>query len=132
MINPIRTVQFMEQNGLEHLVLTELQKKVCFSTTHTQPMQNVRPQINYFNRKRQLAFGRSDKSRSFFPEKFTTFPEILKESGYKTGKTGKGWAPEFTKGKKRDLIGKDYSKSKVVPPAKFISDNDYSGNFKIF
>ena len=36
------------------------------------------------------------------------------------------------KGKKRDLIGKDYSKSKVVPPAKFISDNDYSGNFKIF
>ena len=70
----------------------------------------------------------------FFPEKFTTFPEILKESGYKTGKTGKGWAPgvSLKKGKKRDLIGKDYSKSKVVPPAKFISDNDYSGNFKIF
>ena len=29
----------------------------------------------------------------FFPEKFSTFPEVLKSNGYKTGKTGKGWAP---------------------------------------
>ena len=48
MISPNRTAQFMEQNGLEHLVLTELQKKVCFSTTHTQPMQNVRPPDQLF------------------------------------------------------------------------------------
>ena len=29
----------------------------------------------------------------YFPEKFTTFPEVLKNNGYKTGLTGKGWAP---------------------------------------
>ena len=28
-----------------------------------------------------------------FPEKFITFPEVLKDNGYKTGFTGKGWAP---------------------------------------
>ena len=28
----------------------------------------------------------------FFPEKFTTFPEVLKSIGYKTGKTGKSGA----------------------------------------
>ena len=70
----------------------------------------------------------------FFPEKFTTFPEVLKNRGYKTGKTGKGWAPgvALKDGKKRDLIGDNYSKIKTEPPAKFISDNDYSGNFKYF
>ena len=42
----------------------------------------------------------------FFPEKFTTFPEVLKNRGYKTGKTGKGWAPgvALKDGKKRDLL----------------------------
>jgi len=70
----------------------------------------------------------------FFPEKFTTFPEVLKNSGYKTGKTGKGWAPGISlkNGQKRNLIGINYSMVKTDPPAKFISDNDYSGNFKYF
>jgi arylsulfatase A-like enzyme len=70
----------------------------------------------------------------FFPEKFTTFPEVLKNRGYKTGKTGKGWAPgvALRGGQKRDLIGENYSKIKTEPPAKFISDNNYSGNFKYF
>ena len=70
----------------------------------------------------------------FFPEKFTTFPEVLKNRGYKTGKTGKGWAPgvALKNGQKRNLIGKNYSIVKTDPPAKHISDNDYSGNFKYF
>ena len=70
----------------------------------------------------------------FFPEKFTTFPEVLKNRGYKTGKTGKGWAPgvALKNGQKRNLIGENYSTLKTDPPAKYISDNDYSGNFKYF
>ena len=70
----------------------------------------------------------------FFPEKFSTFPEVLKNNGYKTGKTGKGWAPGIAlkNGKKRKLIGEDYSILKVEPPAKFISNNNYSENFKYF
>ena len=70
----------------------------------------------------------------FFPEKFTTFPEVLKKNGYKTGKTGKGWAPgvALKNGEKRNLIGEDYSTIKTDPPAKFISETDYAENFKLF
>ena len=70
----------------------------------------------------------------FFPEKFTTFPEVLKNRGYKTGKTGKGWAPgvALKNGQKRNLIGENFSIVKTDPPAKYVSDNDYSGNFKYF
>ena len=70
----------------------------------------------------------------FFPEKFSTFPEVLKNNGYKTGKTGKGWAPgvALKNGKKRNLIGKDFSKIKTDPPSKFISNNNYFENFKYF
>ena len=28
-----------------------------------------------------------------FPAAFKTFPEVLREAGYVTGKTGKGWGP---------------------------------------
>lgn len=70
----------------------------------------------------------------YFPEKFITFPEVLKNRGYKTGKTGKGWAPGIAvkNGIKRDLIGQNYSSITTIPPAKFISNIDYSENFKLF
>ena len=70
----------------------------------------------------------------YFPEKFTTFPEVLKAKGYETGYTGKGWAPGIAlkDGKKRDLIGKAYQDKKLVPPAKKISNIDYFENFKLF
>ena len=70
----------------------------------------------------------------YFPEKFTTFPEVLKRNGFKTGYTGKGWAPGTANrdGKKRDLIGKGYFKKKLDPPASFISNIDYFENFKNF
>ena len=70
----------------------------------------------------------------FFPEKFITFPEVLKEEGYKTGYTGKGWAPGIAlkDGKKRDLIGKVYRDIKLTPPASFLSNIDYFENFKLF
>ena len=70
----------------------------------------------------------------FFPEKFTTFPEVLKVKGYKTGFTGKGWAPGIAlkDGKKRELIGEVYSDIKLTPPASFISNIDYFENFKLF
>jgi arylsulfatase A-like enzyme len=70
----------------------------------------------------------------FFPEKFSTFPEVLKSNGYKTGKTGKGWAPgvALKNGKKRDLIGKEFNSIKTDPPTKFISNNNYFENFKYF
>lgn len=69
-----------------------------------------------------------------FPEKFTTFPEVLQDKGYKTGFTGKGWAPgkAMRAEEKRNLIGRKYSEIKLDPPAAFISNVDYFGNFKFF
>jgi arylsulfatase A-like enzyme len=70
----------------------------------------------------------------FFPEKFKTFPEALQEAGYFVGRTGKGWAPGIAQkdGKKRELIGKNYTAHQLNPPAKFISTNNYAENFKSF
>jgi len=71
----------------------------------------------------------------FFPAKFKTFPEALKDFGYFTGYTGKGWAPGdpgMKDGKTRELIGPNYSKINLQPPARFISSIDYAANFEAF
>lgn len=71
----------------------------------------------------------------FFPEKFKTYAEALIENGYHVGHTAKGWAPGnpgMKNGKKRELLGPAYNQFKTVPPAKFISENDYSANFEAF
>ena len=59
-----------------------------------------------------------------FPVRFKTFPEVLRENGYITAKTGKGWGPGDPgkiDGKKRELIGKSWSKNRETPPAKGMS-----------
>ncbi len=43
-----------------------------------------------------------------FPDKFTTFPEKLKQMGYITGFEGKGWGPGKTETPGRELTGKRY------------------------
>jgi len=70
----------------------------------------------------------------FFPEKFKTFTEALKEHDYYVGRTGKGWAPgvAMLNGQPRELIGKNFMEYKIVPPAEFISNNDYTKNFESF
>ena len=70
-----------------------------------------------------------------FPAKFKTFPEVLKENGYLTGKTGKGWGPGdpgSIDGKKRELIGASYSEHRLAPPAKGMSAENYAANFEAF
>ncbi len=71
----------------------------------------------------------------FFPAKFKTYAESLIENGYHVGYTAKGWAPGdpgMIDGKKRELLGPAYSEIKTVPPAKFISNVDYTANFEAF
>ena len=71
----------------------------------------------------------------FFPEKFKTFPESLKENGYFVGYTGKGWAPGdpgMKDGKPRELIGPVFNSHRTEPPARFISNVDYAANFEAF
>ncbi len=70
-----------------------------------------------------------------FPAKFKTFPEVLRENGYITAKTGKGWGPGdpgMIDGKKRLLIGESYSDIKTRPWAKGMSNEDYAANFDAF
>lgn len=70
-----------------------------------------------------------------FPQKFVSFPEVLKKSGYETGFTGKGWGPGVAlnaDGSNRKLTGKQYNKRKLTPPTKDICPIDYAENFKEF
>lgn len=70
-----------------------------------------------------------------FPSKFKTFPEVLKENGYVTGLTGKGWGPGNPgeiNGKPRILIGDEYNAIKTKPWATAMSNEDYALNFNQF
>jgi len=70
-----------------------------------------------------------------FPEKFKTFPEVLKANGYVTGMTGKGWGPGDPgeiDGKPRVLIAESYSENRVKPWATGMSSEDYAANFEDF
>jgi arylsulfatase A-like enzyme len=71
----------------------------------------------------------------FFPEKFKTYAESLKEHGYFVGNTAKGWAPGnsgMVDGKKRELLGTAFNQFKTEPPTDQISTNDYTANFEAF
>ena len=70
-----------------------------------------------------------------FPAKFKSFPEALRENGYITGKTGKGWGPGNPgeiDGKPRLLIGDAFNDIKTKPWAKGMSNEDYTANFDEF
>lgn len=70
-----------------------------------------------------------------FPPEFLTYAEVLGRHGYFVGKTGKGWAPGTAvdaAGKKRQMTGRPFDAAKTKPPARFISGNDYAGNFQQF
>ena len=70
-----------------------------------------------------------------FPAAFKTFPEVLRDAGYATGKTGKGWGPGnpgMKKGKPRELIGASWATHKEEPVAKGISSEDYASDFVDF
>lgn len=71
----------------------------------------------------------------FFPAQFKSWMEALKDHGYSTGYTGKGWGPGVANdanGNRRAMTGQGYHKQKTTPPARHISNNDYSANFESF
>jgi N-sulfoglucosamine sulfohydrolase len=72
---------------------------------------------------------------NYFPAKFKTFPEVLRENGYATGLTGKGWGPGdpgMIDGQKRRLIGEEYNDIRSQSWTKHISNKDYAANFDAF
>ncbi|MDP4285258.1 MAG: sulfatase [Bacteroidota bacterium] len=71
---------------------------------------------------------------SYFPKKFNVFTDLLENSGYSIGFTGKPWAPGDWKdaGWKRNPVGPEFNEKKLAPPTKDISNIDYFGNFVDF
>ncbi|MFK5972385.1 MAG: sulfatase [Flavobacteriaceae bacterium] len=71
----------------------------------------------------------------YFPPRFMTYQEVLLKNGYVTGHTGKGYAPGKTlteAGDVRQVMGPAFNQKRLEPPTKYISQNDYSGNFADF
>src|SRR5262249_4634621 len=69
-----------------------------------------------------------------FPSKFAVYPDLLEQSGYAVGLTGKGWGPgDFhSTGFKRNPAGPGYERHKLAVPASGISRGDYAANFADF
>lgn len=69
-----------------------------------------------------------------FPSKFAVYPDLLEQSGYTIGLTGKGWGPGDFKstGFKRNPAGPLINEHKMEVPASGISPLDYARNFDTF
>lgn len=69
-----------------------------------------------------------------FPSKFAVYPDLLEESGYFVGLTGKGWGPGDLRagGRTRNPAGPSFDKFKNNPPTNAINKNDYARNFQDF
>jgi len=65
------------------------------------------------------------------PEKFKFYPELLEETGYDIGFTGKGWGPGVYYGE-HNPAGWEYNNINLTPPHKGISKKDYAANFEDF
>ena len=71
---------------------------------------------------------------STLPAKFATYTELLQESGYTVGYTGKGWSPGRLEagGRTVNPAGANFDKRKLTPPFKAMRNTDYAGNFESF
>ncbi len=70
-----------------------------------------------------------------FPRNQILFPDLLEDSGYHVGFTGKGWGPGDyeVNGYKRNPAGDEYNKKTLAPPVgSSIASIDYAENFKDF
>lgn len=73
--------------------------------------------------------------RGFFPVRYRTYAEALRDHGYAVGYTGKGWAPGVALTAERTpraLLGRAFDRRTLSPPTTGISRNDYAANFSDF
>jgi len=71
---------------------------------------------------------------SYFPRKFTVFPDLLRQAGYYTGLTGKGAGPANFKdtGWPHNPAGPAFDQHKVAKGALDVHADDYAANFDDF
>lgn len=66
------------------------------------------------------------------PKKFTTFSNVLKQNGYNTGHTGKGYMPSQKSEPYQTLpLATEYNDIRLDPPPR-MSNKDYANNFNAF
>lgn len=70
--------------------------------------------------------------RPLMPEKWMFYPELLEESGYFVGLTGKGWGPGIWTRGENNPAGRSYEGPELDPPYKGINRTDYTQNFSNF
>ena len=70
--------------------------------------------------------------RPLMPEKWMFYPELLENSGYFVGLTGKGWGPGIWTRGETNPAGRLYEGKMLEPPYTGINPIDYSGNFRSF
>ena len=71
---------------------------------------------------------------SYFPQKWTVFPDLLEQAGYAIGYTGKAWGPGNWQdaGRTRNPVGNQFSKRRMDSSPEGINGLDYAGNFEDF
>src|SRR6056297_4095702 len=78
--------------------------------------------------------GEAGTHASLFPDTFTVLPDLLEEAGYHVGYTGKGWGPGDweASGRERNPAGPAFQEETLNPPHRWISEINYSANFRSF
>lgn len=71
---------------------------------------------------------------STLPAKFATYTEMLEESGYAVGFTGKGWSPGRLEpgGRSSNPAGEPFQNRKWKPELRSMANTDYAANFQDF
>ncbi|MBZ0258923.1 sulfatase, partial [bacterium] len=71
---------------------------------------------------------------SYFPKKWTVYPDLLEDAGYYIGYTGKAWGPGNWQdaGRKRNPGGEQFSDIRAKDLPKGINPLDYAANFEAF
>ncbi|UCF39245.1 MAG: sulfatase [Acidobacteriota bacterium] len=71
---------------------------------------------------------------SLWPAKYRPLPDLLAETGYLVGYTGKGVGPFHwaLAGRYQNPAGSEYNGARLEPPFQYISDIDYATNFQQF
>lgn len=79
-------------------------------------------------------FGPASMNHTEWQAGLSGFPDHLALRGYRTGSTGKGWAPGNWKasGRQHPPAGPEFNTRRLKPPAAGLSDIDYAANFQQF
>jgi arylsulfatase A-like enzyme len=108
---------------------------ILFTNAYTPNAKCAPSRANILTGRNSWQLEEAGNHVSNFPAKFKTFPEALKEHGYITARTGKGWAPGnpgMVDGKRRELIGPDVGNNELEPWANGMSKEDYASDFEYF